>query len=169
MSATPRIVEALLTPEQAAHRSARLPRGYAYVPVDSVSPPPVPVGRKRRAEDSGQNLYTDPDQRRVELEHRLAFLRAQLDRVKGRTHEKERGKGRERDTRKEEGEKKEESEEKESEEIVSESELFAKCEKLLKSLSGKKGVEFFSAPVDWQKLNIPDYPKIVTKPMDLGL
>ena len=29
-------------------------------------------------------------------------------------------------------------------------------------------LELFLEPVDWERLNIPDYPKIIRNPMDLG-
>ncbi|KAI0048423.1 Bromodomain-containing protein, partial [Auriscalpium vulgare] len=45
------------------------------------------------------------------------------------------------------------------------------CLKVLDHLNRKQHahvVEAFLAPVDWQLLNIPDYPRIIKKPMDLG-
>ncbi|KAI0005490.1 Bromodomain-containing protein [Russula compacta] len=45
------------------------------------------------------------------------------------------------------------------------------CGKILDQLGRKQHVAVvgpFSEPVDWVKLSIPDYPKIVKKPMDLG-
>lgn len=43
-----------------------------------------------------------------------------------------------------------------------------KCAKLLDSLMKSVKAEPFNVPVDWQALNLLDYPRIVLKPMDLG-
>jgi hypothetical protein len=42
------------------------------------------------------------------------------------------------------------------------------CKPLLKALMGNKNAAPFNCPVDYIKLGIPDYPKIVTQPMDFG-
>jgi hypothetical protein len=44
----------------------------------------------------------------------------------------------------------------------------AKCAKMLDSLMKSAKADPFNVPVDWQALNLLDYPKIVLKPMDLG-
>lgn len=44
------------------------------------------------------------------------------------------------------------------------------CDKILKEFTKKSNAEFmfpFMEPVDWVKLNIPDYPKIIKNPMDI--
>jgi hypothetical protein len=45
---------------------------------------------------------------------------------------------------------------------------FAACSKSLKSLSRMPQAGPFLVPVDWKALQLPTYPKIVKKPMDLG-
>ncbi|KAF9192031.1 hypothetical protein BGZ49_003471, partial [Haplosporangium sp. Z 27] len=45
------------------------------------------------------------------------------------------------------------------------------CHSILRELSKKSNAEFmfpFMEPVDWEKLMIPDYPKIIKNPMDVG-
>merc|ERR1711912_200050 len=42
------------------------------------------------------------------------------------------------------------------------------CTPVLKSLMGNKNAAPFNQPVDYIKLGIPDYPKIITHPMDFG-
>ncbi|KAF9397339.1 hypothetical protein BGX21_008954, partial [Mortierella sp. AD011] len=45
------------------------------------------------------------------------------------------------------------------------------CHTILRELSKKSNAEFmfpFMEPVDWEKLMIPDYPKIIKNPMDVG-
>ena len=43
-----------------------------------------------------------------------------------------------------------------------------KCSNILGDLMKQPAAAFFAAPVDWEKLNISDYPLIVKIPMDLG-
>jgi hypothetical protein len=42
------------------------------------------------------------------------------------------------------------------------------CQGVLKSIQRKKEAIFFLEPVDWKALNLPLYPKLIKKPMDLG-
>ena len=42
------------------------------------------------------------------------------------------------------------------------------CLNLLEELTSHEDAEAFLAPVDWAALNLPDYPVIIKKPMDLG-
>jgi hypothetical protein len=42
------------------------------------------------------------------------------------------------------------------------------CHGLLKPLLKMSDAHYFTTPVDWKALNIPDYPLIVRDPMDLG-
>ncbi|KAF9435155.1 hypothetical protein BGZ76_006802 [Entomortierella beljakovae] len=45
------------------------------------------------------------------------------------------------------------------------------CHFIIREFSKKSNAEFmfpFMEPVDWEKLLIPDYPKIIKKPMDIG-
>jgi hypothetical protein len=42
------------------------------------------------------------------------------------------------------------------------------CTPLLRALMNNKNAAPFNVPVDYIKLGIPDYPKIVTHPMDFG-
>ena len=42
------------------------------------------------------------------------------------------------------------------------------CKNLLNEVMNRIEAEPFNAPVDWQGLNLPDYPQIVKQPMDLG-
>ena len=42
------------------------------------------------------------------------------------------------------------------------------CHGLLKPLFKMQDAHYFTVPVDWQTLNLPDYPSIVKSPMDLG-
>eukprot|EP00466_Bigelowiella_natans_P014331 jgi/Bigna1/46205/estExt_Genewise1.C_30053 len=39
---------------------------------------------------------------------------------------------------------------------------------IVRSISGRQDAEPFRVPVDWKRLQIPDYPNIIKKPMDLG-
>jgi bromodomain-containing factor 1 len=48
------------------------------------------------------------------------------------------------------------------------SEPMQACSALLKTLKAKPNASPFLEPVDWQKFGLPDYPEIITKPMDLG-
>eukprot|EP00467_Chlorarachnion_reptans_P014260 CAMPEP_0114515466 /NCGR_PEP_ID=MMETSP0109-20121206/16754_1 /TAXON_ID=29199 /ORGANISM="Chlorarachnion reptans, Strain CCCM449" /LENGTH=206 /DNA_ID=CAMNT_0001695679 /DNA_START=95 /DNA_END=715 /DNA_ORIENTATION=- len=41
------------------------------------------------------------------------------------------------------------------------------CLDILKQVSSRGEAHPFKLPVDWKSLNIPDYPKIIKKPMDL--
>jgi hypothetical protein len=41
------------------------------------------------------------------------------------------------------------------------------CRKILKDLQNKPEAEAFRHPVDWKGLNLPNYPQIIKKPMDL--
>jgi len=41
------------------------------------------------------------------------------------------------------------------------------CYKILKEIQKKDEAYAFLEPVDWKELNIPDYPQIITNPMDL--
>ena len=42
------------------------------------------------------------------------------------------------------------------------------CLEILESLGTKDDAEAFKIPVDWEGLGLPDYPQIITRPMDLG-
>ena len=42
------------------------------------------------------------------------------------------------------------------------------CLTVLKAVKRKKEAIFFLDPVDWKALNLPLYPKLIKKPMDLG-
>merc|ERR1712087_1065356 len=42
------------------------------------------------------------------------------------------------------------------------------CRSLLTEFMRRPETEPFNEPVDWKGLNLPDYPLIITKPMDLG-
>jgi len=48
------------------------------------------------------------------------------------------------------------------------SEDYKACETVLQELMDKPESEPFNVPVDWKGLGLPDYPKIIKKPMDLG-
>jgi bromodomain-containing factor 1 len=43
-----------------------------------------------------------------------------------------------------------------------------KCLAVLRDLSKQPAAHWFASPVDWRALNLPDYPQVVKKPMDLG-
>jgi hypothetical protein len=43
---------------------------------------------------------------------------------------------------------------------------FTKCVKLLESVEADPGCEPFLFPVQWQELQLLDYPSIVKRPMD---
>lgn len=47
-------------------------------------------------------------------------------------------------------------------------EAFRKCEQALNAICQHKYANYFKEPVDYVKLNLLDYPQIVTEPMDLG-
>lgn len=40
--------------------------------------------------------------------------------------------------------------------------------RLLMNLSRQPAAHIFAEPVDWEKLEIPDYPQIIKRPMDFG-
>jgi len=42
------------------------------------------------------------------------------------------------------------------------------CRALLEEFMERQEAEPFNEPVDWQGLNLPEYPQIITRPMDLG-
>lgn len=46
--------------------------------------------------------------------------------------------------------------------------LWGQCGTILKQLKGNRNAWPFHKPVDWQALNIPDYPNIVKNPMDMS-
>jgi Bromodomain/Bromodomain extra-terminal - transcription regulation len=48
------------------------------------------------------------------------------------------------------------------------SEELQQCAVILKYLQGRQDAAAFLEPVDWEALGLPDYPQIVTDPMDLG-
>lgn len=48
------------------------------------------------------------------------------------------------------------------------SEEYNQCAEVLAAMKEREEAEPFLVPVDWKGLGIPDYPKIVKKPMDLG-
>jgi len=48
------------------------------------------------------------------------------------------------------------------------SEDMQQCQSVLKFFQARPEAEPFLQPVDWQALNLPDYPEIVKHPMDLG-
>jgi len=41
-------------------------------------------------------------------------------------------------------------------------------ENLLNSIEADPNAEAFTAPVDWEELELKDYPDVIKKPMDLG-
>ena len=43
-----------------------------------------------------------------------------------------------------------------------------KCDALVKSLMKRSQGVHFSKPVDWKKMQLFDYPKLIKEPMDLG-
>ncbi len=47
-------------------------------------------------------------------------------------------------------------------------EPLGKCSQLLHKIENDFEIKAFLKPVDWRKLGIPDYPIIITEPMDLG-
>lgn len=51
---------------------------------------------------------------------------------------------------------------------VSDAYLLKEGLRILDDLKKNRNAFFFNEPVDWEKLKIPDYPKIITEPMDLG-
>lgn len=46
--------------------------------------------------------------------------------------------------------------------------LLRKCDALMKSLCKKNQAVHFLRPVDWKKMGLVDYPKLIKQPMDLG-
>eukprot|EP00475_Leptophrys_vorax_P030560 TRINITY_DN4587_c0_g1_i1.p1 TRINITY_DN4587_c0_g1~~TRINITY_DN4587_c0_g1_i1.p1 ORF type:complete len:391 (+),score=85.69 TRINITY_DN4587_c0_g1_i1:217-1389(+) len=46
--------------------------------------------------------------------------------------------------------------------------LFKSCSRVLEDLAKHPKYDVFAIPVDWVALKIPDYPKIIKNPMDLG-
>ena len=46
--------------------------------------------------------------------------------------------------------------------------LLRKCDALIKGLIKRSQGVHFSKPVDWKKLQLHDYPKLIKQPMDLG-
>ena len=43
-----------------------------------------------------------------------------------------------------------------------------KCDQLVKSLMKRSQGVHFSRPVEWKKMGLLDYPKLIKEPMDLG-
>ena len=43
-----------------------------------------------------------------------------------------------------------------------------KCDQLVKSLMKRSQGVHFSRPVEWKKMGLHDYPKLIKEPMDLG-
>lgn len=46
--------------------------------------------------------------------------------------------------------------------------MLKKCDAFLKQLMKRSISAAFTAPVDWKALNLPQYPKLIKQPMDLG-
>lgn len=46
--------------------------------------------------------------------------------------------------------------------------LMRKCDQLVKSLMKRSQGVHFSRPVEWKKMGLTDYPKLIKDPMDLG-
>jgi bromodomain-containing factor 1 len=46
--------------------------------------------------------------------------------------------------------------------------LLRKCDALMKNLAKKSQAVHFLRPVDWKKMGLHDYPKLIKHPMDLG-
>ena len=46
--------------------------------------------------------------------------------------------------------------------------LQRKCDQLVKSLMKRSQGVHFSRPVEWKKMGLVDYPKLIKEPMDLG-
>lgn len=46
--------------------------------------------------------------------------------------------------------------------------LLRKCDQLVKSLMKRSQGVHFSRPVEWKKMGLTDYPKLIKEPMDLG-
>lgn len=46
--------------------------------------------------------------------------------------------------------------------------LLRKCDALMKILAKKNQAVHFLRPVDWKKMGLHDYPKLIKHPMDLG-
>merc|ERR1719240_2245154 len=46
--------------------------------------------------------------------------------------------------------------------------LQRKCDQLVKSLMKRSQGVHFSRPVEWKKMGLADYPKLIKEPMDLG-
>ena len=46
--------------------------------------------------------------------------------------------------------------------------LLRKCENMMKGIMKRTQAAHFSKPVDWKKMGLHEYPRIVKQPMDLG-
>ena len=46
--------------------------------------------------------------------------------------------------------------------------LHSQCLKVLQAIQRRSQAVFFLEPVDWKALDLPLYPKLIKKPMDLG-
>mmetsp|Transcript_26522 Transcript_26522/g.86255 ORF Transcript_26522/g.86255 Transcript_26522/m.86255 type:complete len:85 (+) Transcript_26522:65-319(+) len=46
--------------------------------------------------------------------------------------------------------------------------LLRKCDALMKNLAKKSQAVHFLRPVDWKKMGLVDYPKLIKHPMDIG-
>lgn len=46
--------------------------------------------------------------------------------------------------------------------------MHKKADAVLKNISKRQQAQVFLTPVDWKTLNLPDYPKLIKQPMDLG-
>ena len=46
--------------------------------------------------------------------------------------------------------------------------LLRKCDNMMKGLMKRTQAVHFSKPVDWKKMGLHEYPRIVKQPMDLG-
>ena len=46
--------------------------------------------------------------------------------------------------------------------------LLRKCDTMMKGLMKRTQAVHFSKPVDWKKMGLHEYPRIVKQPMDLG-
>ena len=46
--------------------------------------------------------------------------------------------------------------------------LLRKCDTMMKGLMKRSQAVHFSKPVDWKKMGLHEYPRIVKQPMDLG-
>ena len=43
-----------------------------------------------------------------------------------------------------------------------------KCDGLMKMIMKRQQAVHFSKPVDWKRMSLHDYPKLIKQPMDLG-